>query len=130
LLGAGAFVWESLPPRTLIMATGAEGGANYELGIRYRDALASEGVELQLQPTPGSLDNLRKLRDARSGVSVGFIQGAPRPGKNRRSWSRSVLYSMNRYGSSAALVRARRDCRVDESRLAPKVAAGEPWRCR
>lgn len=75
LLGAGAFVLESLPPRTIVMATGAEGGANYELGIRYREALAKEGVKLELQPTTGSLDNLRRLRDSSSGVSVGFIQG-------------------------------------------------------
>jgi len=57
------------------MATGAEGGANYELGIRYREILAREGVELQLQPTTGSLENLRRLRDPKSGVSVGFTQG-------------------------------------------------------
>ena len=75
LLAAGAFVWESLPPRTIVMATGAEGSANYELGIGYREALAREGVRLQLQPTTGSLENLRLLRDSQSGVSVGFIQG-------------------------------------------------------
>jgi TRAP-type uncharacterized transport system substrate-binding protein len=75
LLGAGVFVWKSLPPRTLVMATGAEGGANYELGIRYGEALARDGVKLVLQPTTGSLDNLRRLRDSRSRVSVGFIQG-------------------------------------------------------
>lgn len=75
LLGAGVFVFESLPPRTIVMATGAEGGANYELGIRYREILAREGVELQLQPTTGSLENLRRLRDPKSGVSVGFTQG-------------------------------------------------------
>jgi TRAP-type uncharacterized transport system substrate-binding protein len=75
LLGAGVFVWVSLPPRTMVMATGAEGGANYELGIRYQEALAKEGVKLVLQPTTGSLENLRRLRDPRSGISVGFIQG-------------------------------------------------------
>jgi TRAP-type uncharacterized transport system substrate-binding protein len=75
LLGAGVFVFESLPPRTIVMATGAEGGANYELGIRYREILARESVELQLQPTTGSLENLRRLRDSKSGVSVGFTQG-------------------------------------------------------
>jgi TRAP-type uncharacterized transport system substrate-binding protein len=75
LLGAGVFVFESLPPRTIVMATGAEGGANHELGIRYREILAREGVELQLQPTTGSLENLRWLRDSKSGVSVGFTQG-------------------------------------------------------
>ena len=36
LLGASVFVVETLPPRTIVMATGAEGGANHELGIRYR----------------------------------------------------------------------------------------------
>ncbi|SHH69562.1 TAXI family TRAP transporter solute-binding subunit [Bradyrhizobium erythrophlei] len=73
LLGAGVFVFESLPPRTIVMATGAEGGANYELGTRYREILAREGVELQ--PTTGGLENLRRLRDSKSGVSVGFTQG-------------------------------------------------------
>jgi hypothetical protein len=73
--GAGWFIVTTLPPRELVMATGAEGGANYELGIRYREILAKEGVELQLQRTSGSLENLRNLRDPRSQVSVGFIQG-------------------------------------------------------
>jgi len=75
LLGAGVFVAESLPPRTIAMATGAEGGANYELGIRYREILAREGVKLQLQPTTGSMENLRQLRDSKSGIGVGFLQG-------------------------------------------------------
>ncbi|MGY4318243.1 TAXI family TRAP transporter solute-binding subunit [Bradyrhizobium sp. JR3.5] len=75
LLGAGIFVARSLPPRTLVMATGVEGGANHELGIRYRDVLAREGIKLVLQPTSGTLDNLHRLRDPRSGASVGFIQG-------------------------------------------------------
>ena len=75
LLGAGIFTAETLPPRTIIMATGAEGGANYELGIRYREILAKAGVKLQLLPTTGSLENLVRLRDPQSGVGVGFIQG-------------------------------------------------------
>jgi TRAP-type uncharacterized transport system substrate-binding protein len=75
LLGASAFVLETLPPRTIVMATGAEGGANYELGIRYREILAQSGIELQLLPTAGSIENLARLRDPESGVGVGFIQG-------------------------------------------------------
>jgi len=75
VLAATAFIVETMPPRTVVMATGAEGGANYELGIRYREILARAGVELQLQPTTGSLENLRRLRDSKSGVSVGFTQG-------------------------------------------------------
>ena len=74
-LAAGVFVWTSLPPRTLTMTTGVKGGANYELGIRYREILAREGVELNLQETAGSLENLKRLRDSGSGVGVGFVQG-------------------------------------------------------
>jgi TRAP-type uncharacterized transport system substrate-binding protein len=58
-----------------VMATGAEGGANHEMGIRYREILAQAGVELRLRPTTGGLKNLALLRDPASGVSVGFIQG-------------------------------------------------------
>jgi TRAP-type uncharacterized transport system substrate-binding protein len=75
LLGASAFIWETLPPRTIVMATGAEGGACHELGIRYREILAQADVELQLLTTTGALENLKRLRDPQSGVSVGFIQG-------------------------------------------------------
>jgi TRAP-type uncharacterized transport system substrate-binding protein len=75
LLGAGVFIIETLPPRTIVMATGAEGGANYELGVRYREILVQAGVNLQLLPTSGGLENLARLRDPKSGVGVGFIQG-------------------------------------------------------
>jgi TRAP-type uncharacterized transport system substrate-binding protein len=74
-LVASLFVAETLPPSTIVMATGAKGGANYELGLRYRSILAQSGVKLQLVPTAGSLDNLARLRDPKSGVGVGFIQG-------------------------------------------------------
>ena len=74
-LGVGVFIVKTLPPRTVVMATGVEGSADYEFGVRYREILAKEGVKLQLLPTAGSLENLGQLRDPRSGVSVGFIQG-------------------------------------------------------
>jgi TRAP-type uncharacterized transport system substrate-binding protein len=69
------FIVTTLPPRELVMATGVEGAANYQLGVRYREILAKEGVKLELQRTSGSMDNLKYLRDPRSQVSVGFIQG-------------------------------------------------------
>jgi TRAP transporter TAXI family solute receptor len=63
-----------LPPRMVVMATGPQGGAYAELGTRYRAILAREGFELRLLPTAGALENLARLRDPRSGVSVGFVQ--------------------------------------------------------
>jgi len=63
-----------LPPRTLVMATGPAGGANQELGARYRAILAREGLDLRLLPTEGAVENLARLRDPRSGVSVAFVE--------------------------------------------------------
>ena len=63
-----------LPPRMVIMATGPEGGANQEFGERYRSILAREGLDLRLLPTAGAVENLARLRDPRSGVSVAFVE--------------------------------------------------------
>ena len=74
LLAAGVYIVATLPPRTIVMATGPEGGANYGLGGRYRQILAKSGIDLKLLPTSGSLENLRLLSDPKSGVSVGLLQ--------------------------------------------------------
>jgi TRAP transporter TAXI family solute receptor len=74
LLAAGAYMVGTLPPRAIVMATGPEGGANNELGGRYREIIAKSGVDLKLLPTSGSVENLRLLRDSKSGVSVGLLQ--------------------------------------------------------
>jgi len=71
----GISVLNPLPPRTVTMSTGSEGGAYYELGKRYREILARSGVELRLLASEGGIENLRRLSDPRSGVSVGFMQG-------------------------------------------------------
>jgi TRAP-type uncharacterized transport system substrate-binding protein len=75
ILGGGVFVFATLPPRTIVMATGPKGGANYELGAHYREILAKSGVTLQLRPTSGSVENLQLLRDSTSGVSAALVQG-------------------------------------------------------
>ena len=75
LLAAALIIFATLPPRTVTMATGAAGGAYHELGLRYRDILARSGVRVRLVNTTGGLDNLARLRDPRSGVQIGLIQG-------------------------------------------------------
>jgi hypothetical protein len=62
LLAAGLIIFATLPPRTVTMATGAAGGANHELGLRYREILARSGVRLRLVNTTGGLDNLASAR--------------------------------------------------------------------
>ena len=72
---AAVVLLRSMPPRMIVMATGSEGGTFYDVGERYRAALARAGVEVRLVHTAGSAENLALLLDPHSGVSVGLIQG-------------------------------------------------------
>jgi TRAP transporter TAXI family solute receptor len=67
------FLALGVPPRTVTLATGPEGGSYAAIGESYRTILALSGFELRLVPTAGDVENLAKLRDARSGVSAGFV---------------------------------------------------------
>jgi len=75
ILGAAGVMLLGLPPHTIAMATGPQGGAYYEIGERYRAELARANVEVRLVPTAGSQENLALLRDPRSGVSIALLQG-------------------------------------------------------
>ena len=72
---AALVMLQSMPPHQLVMATGPEGGAYYEVGRRYHEVLARAGVDVKLVPTAGSVETLDRLRDPRSGVNVGLMQG-------------------------------------------------------
>lgn len=62
------------PAKVLVMTTGEPGSAYDVFGHRYQEFFAREGVELRLEPSTGAVENLRRLNDPRSGVSVGFSQ--------------------------------------------------------
>jgi TRAP-type uncharacterized transport system substrate-binding protein len=76
----GALAWMALtignpfPPRRVVMATGPEGSAFGEFGDRYRQILQRSGVDLQLVQTAGGAENLQRLRDPYTGVSVAFVE--------------------------------------------------------
>src|SRR5215471_14998001 len=72
---AAIVMLRSMPPHVIVMATGPEGDAAYEIGKRYRTVLARANVEVQLVPTAGSVDNLANLRNQNSRVSVALIDG-------------------------------------------------------
>ena len=76
LLLIGAYwLLDPAPPRRVVLATGAERGAYAEFGARYAKLLAAEGIKVELRNTQGAVENLALLRDAKSGVDVGFVQG-------------------------------------------------------
>jgi TRAP transporter TAXI family solute receptor len=70
-----------MPPRTLTMATGPEGSAYHEFGMRYREILAREGIRLRLLTTAGDVENLARLRDSKANVAVGLVKSGITSGK-------------------------------------------------
>jgi len=65
----------TMPPRSVVMATGPEGGDYQKIGKRYQVALARAGIRLKLVTTAGSLENLALLRDPRSDVNIALLRG-------------------------------------------------------
>jgi TRAP-type uncharacterized transport system substrate-binding protein len=64
----------ALPPSVVVMATGPDGSAQAEFGARYREVFQRAGVDLQLLPSAGGVENVERLRDPRSDVSVAFVE--------------------------------------------------------
>jgi TRAP-type uncharacterized transport system substrate-binding protein len=73
---SAAVLWLGhLPPRVIVMTTGTP-GSDYELlAERYSDILKRSGIELRMISSAGGVENLQRLNDRHSGVSVGFAQG-------------------------------------------------------
>lgn len=74
-----AVIWVTLiflpptPPHQVTMATGPKDGTGASMGIRYRQILARNGIDLRLVPTAGVAENAALLRDPKSGVSIAII---------------------------------------------------------
>jgi TRAP-type uncharacterized transport system substrate-binding protein len=66
---------EPAPPNRIVISTGLEQGAYHGFAERYRAILARDGVTLELRPSEGAVENLKRLNDAKSGVDLGFVQG-------------------------------------------------------
>ena len=73
LLAATYWWLDPQPPRTVTLATGPEGSAYAEFGQRYAQALAREGIGVQLLSTDGPVSSLQALREGRADVA--FVRG-------------------------------------------------------
>lgn len=65
---------DPFPPSHVTLSTGQENSAYEEFGKRYARALAKHHISVTLLPSPGSSENLRRLRDPGSGVDIAFVQ--------------------------------------------------------
>ena len=84
---------EPAPQKTITMTGGSEGGAYEGYALRYKELLAIDGIDLKLLPSAGSVENLKRLMDGDSGVSIGFVQGGiAKPGDDEELMSLAGLY--------------------------------------
>jgi TRAP-type uncharacterized transport system substrate-binding protein len=75
LLFGAYFLLKPTPPKRVVLATGPEQGAYAAFGARYKEELKRHGIEVVLQTSPGSRENLRLLRDPKNDVQLAFVQG-------------------------------------------------------
>ena len=63
------------PPKVLRFAAGARDGFYYTDAMAYKNALARDGIDVQLVETQGAVDNLHMLIDKPDAVDVALVQG-------------------------------------------------------
>jgi TRAP transporter TAXI family solute receptor len=81
--GITFWLWQPAPPKKVVMSTGAPDGAYQLYAGRYRDALARQGVTLELRSSAGAAENLQRLRDPKSDVQIAIVQsGLTQPGED------------------------------------------------
>jgi TRAP-type uncharacterized transport system substrate-binding protein len=74
-IGAAYWYMRPAPPDTITITSGPAGSTFQLTAEKYRKILARNGVKLQILPSAGSLENLRRLNDPAQRVDVGFVQG-------------------------------------------------------
>jgi len=77
LISIFAVLWVLVPtpPKVIELATGFPTGLYYQFGERLKKEVASDGVNLEVKATGGTIDNLALLSDPKSGVNFAMIQG-------------------------------------------------------
>ena len=63
------------PPDTIIITSGPDGSFFRNSAEQYRKILARKDVTLEILPSRGALENLKRLIDPEFQVDVGFVQG-------------------------------------------------------
>ena len=63
------------PPNMITLSTGGQAGAYFAFAKRYEQVLAKAGVKLDIRTSAGSLENLKRMKDEKSGIDAAFLQG-------------------------------------------------------
>jgi len=82
-------VVDPAPPRHVTLATGQENSAYEEFGKKYAAALARRGIDVKLQRSLGSQENLQLLNEGK--VDIAFVQsGSTQQAEARRKGLESL----------------------------------------
>ncbi|HEX4598740.1 MAG TPA: TAXI family TRAP transporter solute-binding subunit [Burkholderiaceae bacterium] len=63
------------PPKHLVITSGTDGSTFRTYAERYRKILARNRITLEILPSLGSVENLKRLADPKQHVDIGFVQG-------------------------------------------------------
>jgi TRAP-type uncharacterized transport system substrate-binding protein len=64
-----------VPPSTIRLASGPDASGYRNQAEKYRQALARDGIKVEIVRSRGALDNLEMLANPAAHVDVGFVQG-------------------------------------------------------
>jgi len=70
------------PPKGLVIATGGPEGSYQSFAARYKEIFERNGVNLEIRPSAGAVENLHLLLDRQQRVDVGFVQSGVVNGKD------------------------------------------------
>ena len=75
-IAAAAIVYfvRSAPPTRIAISAGPESGLFYKNALGYAKVLARSGVRLEVRPSRGSVENLRRLFDPKASVDLAIVQ--------------------------------------------------------
>ncbi|HXV09931.1 MAG TPA: TAXI family TRAP transporter solute-binding subunit [Burkholderiales bacterium] len=109
------------PPDEFVISTGAETGAYSLYAQRYAEALARDRITVTSRSSSGSVENLKRLADPESGVSVAFIQGGVGdPAQHPELVTLAALY----YEPLWVFYRGKRELTLLSDLLGKRVAIG------
>lgn len=69
-------------PKQIVIGTGSPSGAYFAFASRYREILARDGIDLQVQSTAGSVENVSLLCSETGDVSLAMVQGGIASGES------------------------------------------------